>query len=407
MGMRAIQDRDPRTLRYVLIGAVALVLLCVVGLLVYNILTSEPGDVAAVDTPTPTVEAGAGEETAPTAEEEAATPTPTRVIGDESAESLAEVTAEAETAEESDEEPTGESGEEPTEEPPATPTTPTPQPNGTNQGTAPTTITVVEEEVAIDNVVQNGGFEQGFDDRGVGLGWDTFKNDSINVFYGPESLAYVRDGSEAQRITTVGASQGNRYTGIYQQFDVVPGEPYTLEMHGQIRSPFGNVEASSYGYRMQYAVAQRAMRNWEMVPDEAWVELPWDEQPLDSPAAEFSEYTTEIVPTSERITLFIRTWNKWADVGEAHFTLDDISLTGPTMVTETIVVAAANESVSGETASTTGSDTTDEEQMVNGGLPVTGVGESGSLSGDGRFWGAVVVLCLLGLGAVYRAKWTH
>jgi hypothetical protein len=247
----------------------------------------------------------------------------------------------------------------------------------------------------------------------VRLGWDTFKNDSINVLYGPENLTYVNDGSKAQRITTVGASQGNRYTGIYQQFDVVPDEPYTLEIHGQIRSPFGNVEASSYGYRMQYAVAQRAMRNWEMVPDEDWVELPWDEQPLDSPAAEFSEYTTEIVPTSEQITLFIRTWNKWADVGEAHFTLDDISLTGPTMVTETVVVAAAGNTGSGETTGTTGSttstgsDATDEEPMVNGGLPVTGVGGSQGLVGDGRFWGAVMVLFLLGLGAVYRAKWTH
>ena len=55
------------------------------------------------------------------------------------------------------------------------------------------------------------------------------------------------------------------------------------------------------------------IKNWQVVPEESWIELPWDEQLLDAPDTAFTAYTTEIVPTSDSITLFIRTWNKWAD----------------------------------------------------------------------------------------------
>jgi hypothetical protein len=43
--------------------------------------------------------------------------------------------------------------------------------------------------------------------------------------------------------------------------------------------------------------------------------------------------------------------------------------------------------------------------LVDGGLPTTGIGSTTAFMQDGRFWGGVVVLLLLGLGAIYRAKW--
>lgn len=394
MGMQALKERDPRTLRLVLIGLVVVVLLCVVGLLVFNILTSEPDQVAGGDTPTPPTAPTEEVDTTPTPEE--VTPTPTRVIGG--------------TTPEVTEEPT----EEPTKVPTIAPTVVLTLAADTSPEAGTTTITVVESGDT-GNVVKNGDFEEGFDERGVGLHWDTFKSDNILAVYSAEAPGpYIHSDAQAQRITTAQASMGDRYVGIYQQINVVPNQTYTLTMYGQIRTGFGDVNQSSFGYRMQYAVAQRAMRNWEMVPDEDWVELPWDEQLLDSPDTEFLEYSTEIIPTSQQITLFIRTWNKWADPGEVHFTLDDISLTGPALITQ--VAADQTEALSsgttatGEAAATTidqETATQDEDAMVDKGLPVTGIGDGAGFMADSRFWGALVVLLLLGVGAVYRAKWVH
>jgi hypothetical protein len=262
-------------------------------------------------------------------------------------------------------------------------------------------------------VLQNGGFEEGFANNGVALGWTPFKNDSLIAAYSAESPGpYVESGRSAQRITTSQAGIGNRYAGIYQQATVIPGEPYTLNMHGQIRTGFGDINKSSFGYRMQYAVSQRGVKNWEVVPEAEWIELPWDEQLLYASDTSFAEYTTEIIPTAETITLFIRTWNKWADPGEAQFTIDSVSLVGPALVrTETQVMVdnsqsqGPTEASSSSSNGTTSTQSTDE--MVDKGLPVTGAEDTLNFMNDGRFWGALLILFLLAIGATFRAKWSH
>ncbi len=385
-----IEEEDARSrnwLRYLLIGVVIVALVCLTGALIYNIFTGEGGDQLAGTTPSPTA--------VPTEESAAeidSTPTPTRVIREEPT-------------------PT------PTEEPSPTVTaTPTVRPVATKpKAVSQTTTITVFEPGPVEEVLKNGGFEAGFDERGVGLNWTPFKSDFINVVYSGEGGPgpYVRRGSKAQRITTSGASLGDRYTGISQQVDVIPNEPYTLELHGQIRTGFGDINQSSFGYRMQYAVAAGAIRNWQVIPAEDWVELPWDEQLLNSPNVEFLDHSARIIPTADTITLFIRTWNKWADPGEAHFTLDDVSLVGPTLVPRLVEVETTVEEAAGAEAGAfkPGEDktttTAGQEGLVDKGLPTTGVGENAGFIGDSRFWGAMLILVLLGLGAVYRAKWSH
>jgi hypothetical protein len=184
------------------------------------------------------------------------------------------------------------------------------------------------------------------------------------------------------------ATQPDRYAGIYQQLEVVPDQPYTLELHGQIRSNYGDTQASSYGYRLQYAVDFNGGEDWRKIPAEAWIELPWDEQLLGSPEAEFLSYTTVITPTSEQLTLFVRAWNKWAESGLAEYSLDSLSLIGasPTPV----VIASVTGVKNGETL-----------------IPVTGDDEPTSLMQDGRFWGAMLILLLLAAGAIYRGRWGY
>ncbi len=181
----------------------------------------------------------------------------------------------------------------------------------------------------IGELLQNGDFEAGFGEDGVALGWQAFRNDAATVIFAPEQWQpAIRTGNAAQRITITDATQPNRYAGIAQTVSVVPGKSYTLTLYGQVRSTFGDVAKSNYGYRMQYAVDWRGGTDWQAVPDEAWMELPWDEQLIDGSNMFFLDYTTVLVPPSDTLTLFIRAWNKWPDQLEAQYTLDSLSLTG-------------------------------------------------------------------------------
>ena len=376
------EERNPNRIRRILFGLIILIIVCLVGFLVYNLLFVDSGDQVAVETPAPTEEVTAEPTADPDAEP---TATPTRVIN-----------------------------EEPTEEPTKAPSpTATSEPTVVVQpeGTPETTTVVTYVTGPSEEIVQNGGFEDGFAANGVGLNWNPFKSDGILAAYGAEVPGvYVYEGKTAQRIQTSQASLGDRYSGIYQQLNVIAGEPYTLEMHGQIRSGVGDVNKSSFGYRMQYAISHSGVKNWQVVPAEDWVELPWDEQLLDAPDTTFTAYTTEIVPTSDTITLFIRAWNKWADPGEVHFTVDSVSLIGPSVIAQTEIISSASSgqaftptSSEGETTTASEGEEPGEDQM----LPVTGQDEALSILYDGRFWGAVLIILLLAVGATYRAKWSY
>jgi hypothetical protein len=354
--MEAIKERR----RLLLIVLVVLVIVCLVGVLVYRILT-ETGDDVASYTPTPTLTPTEGPVVVITPEEE--TPTPTLVVI---------------------EEPTAS----PTTEPTAKPTnTPTPPATAT-----PTPTTTTSEPglfaPSIEDLLTNGDFEEGFDNQGVGLNWQSFKNDNVVVVFSSEAPGpLVKSGSSAQRISLAGATEGDRYGGIYQQLEVVPNQTYILDLHGQIRTGLADIDLSSYGYRMQYAIDYSGGDNWLNVPQEDWMELPWDEQLLQSPDVKFLDHTTEITPTSNQLTLFVRAWNKWPDPGLAEYTLDSLSLVGP-------APGRVAEPGTGEA-------------LVDKGLPGTGVDDSAGLMGDGRFWGAVLILVLLAAGAIYRGRWGY
>lgn len=376
--------------RILLMGLVVLALICLVGFLIYNILTTGDQSIVGGSTPTPTLAVTTSPVAEATSEAEEPTPTFTRVVS-----------AETETAA-----GTAEATEEVTPQLTATPavrTTPASTPVASQN-----VPTAAPQAGAIDQLLENGDFEQGFDEGGVAMGWEPFRNDSVQALYGRESFPYVESGVSAQRISLLGATQNNRYAGIYQLVNVVPSEVYTLELNGQIRTGFGDVTQSSYGYRVQYAISQEGFKNWQNVPEADWIELPWDEQPLNAPDTKFLTYTTRIVPTSDTMTLFVRAWNKWADPGEAQYTFDSFSLIGPSVApapAPATSTGTGTETGTGPDTSTAGTGTADE--LIDKPLPTTGSGDAESFIRDGRFWGALLVLLLLATGAIYRARWSY
>lgn len=355
--------------RLILLAVVVAVLLCLVVALAVNLFLRPGDDVAGGDTPTPTVTPTEEGPIVIVTPEGDNTPTPTRVI-----------------SEQPTEEPTAEPTSEPTAEPTATPAPPTPAASSGADFTPSSGQTVYETR----DIIKNGGFEQGFSDMGVAQNWQAFKTDSAVISFSAETFEpQIHAGSSAQRISVENAFQPDRYAGIYQTAEVVANQPYTFTIYGQARSLHGDLEKSGYGYRVQYAVDNKGGQDWQKVPADAWVEFPWGEQLLNAPNPEFSMYTTVITPAANEITLFVRAWNKWADPKLVEYTFDSISLVGPDPNSAILVSRPG-----------------DEEQMVDGALPVTGEGDFANFMADGRFWGAVLVLLLLAAGAVYRARWS-
>jgi len=230
-------------------------------------------------------------------------------------------------------------------------------------------------EIQIVNVIENGGFEWGFGEDGVAAPWQKFTNGGAKSIFMPEPWPLaIRNGDQAQRITIYEAYLPDRYAGIYQRLAVEAGQPYRLTLYGQIRSGAGDVTISQYGYKMQYAIDWQGGTDWQAIPKDKWVELPWDEQLLDSPDVEFLKFSTSVTPPTNRITLFIRAWNKWPDPVEAQYTLDTLSLVGPKP----------------------------QRALVDEGLPASGGVLETTLPTDPIFWGSLLFLIFLLGGAVWR-----
>jgi hypothetical protein len=228
----------------------------------------------------------------------------------------------------------------PTEAAPATATAtpvvqataePTPGPQPAVSATEPPLAEVMAP--VLSDRVRNGSFEGSFKDHSLASGWTAFDNGSAVFEFLDETWPpAVFDGTHAQRIQVREASQPDRYAGLYQTVNVIPGETYELELYGQIRSGSGDIRVSQYGYRMQLGLDYAGGQDWMRVKE--WIELPWDEQPFDAEALFFYDYAMPVVPTGPRLTIFVRAWNKWADPGRVEYTLDAVSLIGPALPEE-------------------------------------------------------------------------
>ncbi len=336
---------------WLIVGAIALVLF-IVGLLTMLVVQSgmlnRAGNVKIGLGPgEATVAAPAGSTTAPA--QTGATPTATKVVKKSTATNT------------------------PQPKPTATPT----KQKATATRTPKSTATPTPAKPEVVNVIRNGGFEWGFTDDGVAFQWKRFTNEGAKYIFAAEGWPpAIRNGETAQRITVYEAHQPDRYAGIYQTAPVVPGESYRLTLHGQIRSRAGDIAVSRYGYRMQYAIDWRGGTDWQAIPADEWVELPWDEQLLDGADVQFEDYSLNITPPNSAITLFVRVWNKWPDPAEAQYTLDTVSMVGPKP----------------------------SDELFDQPLPATGGSTAAPLTTDPRFWGSLLFLLFLLGGAVWRFR---
>lgn len=190
----------------------------------------------------------------------------------------------------------------------------------------PTVRKVVAPQAA--NLVVNGGFEEGFVE-GIGVGWGRFATGSVQAGWQADTWeAVVFDGEHAQLLVLKDATENDRYVGIFQTVTVAPDTEYVLILRGLVRSDEGSIDASKYGYRLQYGIDYTGGGDWQS-PDIQWVELPWDEQPrvLPPPGGYRPDsYAATIQSQGPRLTLFIRGWKKWVGAAEGNYDIDSVSL---------------------------------------------------------------------------------
>ena len=275
------------------------------------------------------------------------------------------------------------------QEPTATPTpgvaqgekptlTPTPppaeQPTEPPVGGEKPAVVVVTYKVTtvpkIGNVIQNGSFEDGFDENGVGTGWNTFDNEgAVYAWEYDMQPFHVADGKYAQVMRVMGPGQTDRFIGIYQTVDVIAGETYTLTMHGVIQASTAGDPKTPYGHRVQWAIDQKGQSDWSALSTWAdWTETGWNDVELEQEKPAMNSFFEYITPETDKITLFIRGWTKWPIIhSEAKYFLDSISLVGPIPGEEKTITAVKD----------AGDGTIDEEMPTTGGartwIPIAGV----------------------------------
>ncbi len=247
------------------------------------------------------------------------------------------------------------------------------------------------------NLVKNGGFEDGFiSGLGIGEGWHFFRSDNAIVGFQDDTWSLVVvEGAHSQLIEMVGATTENAHAGIYQNVPLTPGQTYTLSFKGLIRSDEGDIETSSYGYRLEYAIDLSGNQDWEKVTN--WVELPWDEQPRTAPNSgagyEINTLKKTFTAVTDSVTIFIRAWKKWADSSSGDFNLDVVRL-----------VATDSASAASAPAAETVAEPPDQVSAAQP-LPDTG-GGTPPLTPDNTIWliaSAIFILFLI-VGAIFGQK---
>lgn len=259
-----------------------------------------------------------------------------------------------------------------TVEPTLTPTTASQPPVGGDEPAAtrsPARVVqvVVTRVPTVGDVIENGSFEEAFQDQGIAAGWGGFNNEgAVYAWVDELQPIHVTHGSHAQLMRIMGPGQSDRYVGIYQTVDVVAGETYTLTMHGLVRSSTAGHDDTPYGHRMQWAIDYQGGTNWYEVQE--WTDPGWNDVPLDEDDVTMSPYVLQIEAQTDKLTLYIRGWTKWPILGsEAKFYVDGVSLQGPVPGEEQEVEVAVSGSGDG---STEGMPTTGATAIW---LPIAGV----------------------------------
>jgi hypothetical protein len=205
-----------------------------------------------------------------------------------------------------------------------------------------------------DNLLLNGSAEFGFypvgqlgfeppDIGNIPHYWGWFKSNTYGKYdidnNGDFQLTCVEDnllstGSRnAVGIYIQSTDQPDARLGIYQTINVVPGKDYLFSMTGTIQVQSGG-SSPDINNNTILAFDHTGGQDWSAVPIESWTKVPLKEQELefkvsgpdDPDLATPEDYYTIVRAKSNKMTVFLGAWRRWANWRTARFTYDCISL---------------------------------------------------------------------------------
>ena len=210
------------------------------------------------------------------------------------------------------------------------------KPAGAPAAPASPTVTPTPSQVVTTcggaNLIANGGFENGFQTSGVGVGWGWFTTAGLANygFYDETWPRAVASGGHAQLIEInskgLALADANRYAGIYQTVsNLTAGATYELSLKGMMREEAPHAGEDPWRYRVQWGTDGSGGTDWTKVTN--WIELPWDNIYLRTDPGAYQSYTIRLVAPSSKVTFFFRAWKKWGTPErELDVDLDDITL---------------------------------------------------------------------------------
>ncbi len=138
--------------------------------------------------------------------------------------------------------------------------------------------------------------------------------------------------------------QNDARLGVYQTVNVVPGQHYRFSMSGTILAQSGsttlqpsdpNAPREARNNMFELSFDHSGGTNWEAIPHEERIIVDdFGEQKLefkvsedDEDIAEIRNYETFVTAQSDKMTIFITAWRKWANWRTTIYNLDCIALT--------------------------------------------------------------------------------
>jgi hypothetical protein len=188
--------------------------------------------------------------------------------------------------------------------------------------------------------LKNGDFEDGFTvaapATAVGTYWRPFNNGDYHYGYYDDQWDKVWYNANHSQLIETGATKydpgdrPNRLSGISQTVrGLIPGERYTLTMHGIIRVSEDDPNTDNLSYVAQWGVAAGASTAWGDV--KTWNAVPWTHVFPYKSAGPVQSYTTTFTAQSDTLTLFIGLLKKPGKGNtELNLNLDGLALVGPT-----------------------------------------------------------------------------
>ncbi len=205
-----------------------------------------------------------------------------------------------------------------------------------------------------DNLLLNGSAEFGFypvpqlgfeppDVGNIPHYWAWFKSNTYGKYdidnnintrlICPEDRVLRSGSRNAVGIYIQSTDQADARLGIYQTVNVVPGKDYLFSISGTIEVQSG-ASSPDINNRAILAFDHTGGSDWSAIKFEDWIVLPLREQQLefkrsgpdDPDIAEVEEYYTVVTAESNRMTVFLGAWRRWANWRTSNFTFDCISL---------------------------------------------------------------------------------